>query len=270
VEPYLRDPPASCCEERKPLNAYQILPDDPRAVKLYAATEAIATSSGQNDSGMFELNFRDERYLPFEFAGAVSRWRIELPQENNQFDIDTLSDVILHLNYTAREGGEILRQAANEAAQKNLPGAGHRFFDVKHEFPDLWHRFQSKSFNEKKLLELRVDRNMFPYLLGNRDLWINRLEIFFEAPGAEPSTHHIIEFVADQRIRETIKDNCESEIQNINCIASKKWPGLYHGVLTRQLGSLSKDGYCDLGALKFSQDVGEISRVFLFYSYDVR
>jgi hypothetical protein len=38
----------------------------------------IATSSAQNDSGMFELNFRDERYLPFEGAGAISHWRLEL------------------------------------------------------------------------------------------------------------------------------------------------------------------------------------------------
>ena len=40
-------------------------------------------------------NFRDERDLPFEYQGAVSRWRIELPRENNYFDMDTLSDMIL-------------------------------------------------------------------------------------------------------------------------------------------------------------------------------
>src|SRR5262249_11573894 len=98
-------------------NGYVAVPDDPRIVRHYAATEAIATSSGQNDAGVFELNFRDERYLPFEFAGAVSRFRIELPPENNFFDMDALSDVILHVNYTAREGGEVLRRAASEIAQ---------------------------------------------------------------------------------------------------------------------------------------------------------
>jgi hypothetical protein len=30
--------------------------------------QSIATSNAQNDDGMFELNFRDERYLPFEGA----------------------------------------------------------------------------------------------------------------------------------------------------------------------------------------------------------
>ncbi|MCY7282514.1 MAG: insecticidal toxin complex protein, partial [Cyanobacteria bacterium CAN_BIN43] len=89
VDPRLIDPPHTCCHDDRWKNGYQAMPDDSRIVSMYGATEAIATSSGQNDSGMFELNFRDERYLPFEFSGAVSRWRIELPLENNQFDMET-------------------------------------------------------------------------------------------------------------------------------------------------------------------------------------
>ena len=104
----------------------------------YVGTEAIALSAGQNDSGLFELSLHDERFVPFEFSGAVSRWKLELPRENNQFPLDTVSDVILHLNYTAREGGKVLRQAASRTAQKHLPGDGIRFFDVRHEFPEYW------------------------------------------------------------------------------------------------------------------------------------
>ena len=40
--------------------------------------QSIATSNAQNDAGVFELNFRDERYLPFEGAGAISDWSLEL------------------------------------------------------------------------------------------------------------------------------------------------------------------------------------------------
>ena len=72
--------------------------------------QSIATSQAQGDSGLFELNFRDERYLPFEGAGAISTWRLELPTEFHQFDYDSISDVILHMNYTAREGGDLLKQ----------------------------------------------------------------------------------------------------------------------------------------------------------------
>ena len=83
---------------------------------------------------MFELSFRDERYLPFESRGA-SRWRIELPHENNFFDIDTVTDVVLHLNYTAREGGDVLRKVAMEVTQPRLLGNGWRLFDIQQEFP---------------------------------------------------------------------------------------------------------------------------------------
>ena len=44
--------------------------DDPRFVDNLAAIQSIATSGGQNDSGLFELNFRDDRYLPFEYASG--------------------------------------------------------------------------------------------------------------------------------------------------------------------------------------------------------
>jgi len=52
--------------------------DDVRFVERQHPVKAIAASSGQNDSGVFELSFRDERYLPFEGAGAISEWSLEL------------------------------------------------------------------------------------------------------------------------------------------------------------------------------------------------
>ena len=136
IDPRSGPPAHRCCCDGGRGSEYEACADDPRIVREYAAREAIATSSGQNDSGLFELNFRDERYLPFEYQGAVSRWRIELPPENNYFDLDTLSDVVLHLNYTAREGGDALRARRHATP----PGAGSpatacAFFDVRHDFP---------------------------------------------------------------------------------------------------------------------------------------
>ncbi|MDZ7363649.1 MAG: insecticidal toxin complex protein [candidate division KSB1 bacterium] len=270
VDPRLVKPPHTCCHDERWQNGYQALPDDPRVVSTYAATEAIATSGGQNDSGMFELNFRDERYLPFEFAGAVSRWRIELPQENNQFDVETISDVVLHLNYTAREGGEALRRAANEVAQQNLPGAGVRFFDVQRELPEAWQLFQNCSAEKSAAREfgLRLGRNMFPFLPGHREVKINRLAILFEAPGAEPSAHHLVEFLAGHMIGHAKDERCECEVQSINCVASAEWPCLYHGVLDIRLGPLPQSGHHDLGTFRFPSGIGEISRAFLFCGYE--
>src|SRR5207344_2132517 len=88
--------------------------DDARFRDDVVGIQSIVTSRAQDDAGLFETNLRDERYLPFEGAGAISEWRLELPTQFRQFDYETIADVILHLRYTARQGGEPLR-AATEA-----------------------------------------------------------------------------------------------------------------------------------------------------------
>lgn len=66
---------------------------------------SIATSTGRADSGVFNLDFRDDKLLPFEGAGAISNWTLTLPNNVRQFDYDTISDVELEIRYTARDGG---------------------------------------------------------------------------------------------------------------------------------------------------------------------
>jgi Tc toxin complex TcA C-terminal TcB-binding domain len=272
VHPRLRDPLIECCDDDDFDNGYRPRYDDPRIVTQYAATEAIATSSGQNDSGLFELNFRDERYLPFEFMGAVCRVRIELPHENNQFDIDSVTDLILHLNYTAREGGEVLRRAANEVAQQHLPGAGMRYFDIRHEFPDAWHRFQGSFTREEapKHLGIRLSRDMFPFIPGHRELWVNRLDIFFEASEAEPGSHKVVKFLVGQRAGQRDEDRDDREVHEITCVASEEWPDFYHGVLDIRLGPLAQRADHDLGTFRFPPEMGIVSRAFLLCGYNVK
>lgn len=118
--------------------------DDPRFIDDYSSIQSIITSGAQADTGLFEANLRDERYLPFEGAGAISRWRLELPSEIRQFDYDTISDVILHVRYTARDGGSRLKQSAASHARDFIAKvAPVRLFSVRHEFPNEWAKFKS-------------------------------------------------------------------------------------------------------------------------------
>src|SRR5205823_2656716 len=94
--------------------------DDPRFVHDLVGIQSIATSTAQNDAGLFELNFRDERYLPFEGAGVLSRWPLELPTKLHQFDYNTISDVVMQLSYSARDAGGLLRKGAEDAIQSAL------------------------------------------------------------------------------------------------------------------------------------------------------
>jgi hypothetical protein len=73
------------------------------------ANQQIGLSTGVDDHGMFQLDFGDERYFPFEGTGAISRWTLSFPHheaEDQQAMLDTLTDVILHIRYLAVDGGK--------------------------------------------------------------------------------------------------------------------------------------------------------------------
>jgi hypothetical protein len=157
--------------------------ENPRVVTNFAAMESIVTSSGQNDSGLFQLDLRDERYLPFEGSGAVSLWRIELPKDFRQFDYDTISDVVLHLNYTARTGGAALRNASLASLKQLLQDEARkpqaRLFSLRHEFPSEWHRLQRVADNNGDHRQVfSLDKQRFPFVFHGKIITINNIELF--------------------------------------------------------------------------------------------
>jgi hypothetical protein len=69
-----------------------------------------------------------------------------LPNEFRQFNYDTISDVILHLRYTAVDGGDNLKRAAVASVQGFISSVDElsreeglfAVFDLKHDFPNEW------------------------------------------------------------------------------------------------------------------------------------
>jgi hypothetical protein len=152
--------------------------DDSRFIDNIGAVQSIVTSSAREDSGLFEQNLQDERYLPFEGAGAVSRWCIQLPKETNQLDFSTITDVVFTLRYTARDGGELLRTAALEHLAERLRQADalYRMFSARHNFPDAWHRFLTpRSVDSRHVFEMKDLRKHVPAVLGSSDLDIRSM-----------------------------------------------------------------------------------------------
>jgi receptor-binding and translocation channel-forming TcA subunit of Tc toxin/ABC toxin-like protein/neuraminidase-like protein/putative peptidoglycan binding protein len=146
------------------------LPSDPSHF-IYVPSDArtIALSTGREDSGMFELSLRDERYLPFEGAGAISRWHIDLQQQNNRFDLATLSDAVLHVRYTARND-DGLRQAASDAASAHPPaGARMQLLSARTEFPDAYARLFAPTGSGQRL-DLALGAQHFPFIPASQQL----------------------------------------------------------------------------------------------------
>ena len=151
--------------------------------------QSIVTSQAQEDSGLFETSLRDERYLPFEGAGVISRWKLELPREFRQFDYDTISDVILHIRYTARDGGSELRTKAENALRETLREnllasqgeAGLLYImSARQDFPDEWAQFLAPPDTQTdQSLTLAIDEPLFPFPLQGSTIKIAGFELFF-------------------------------------------------------------------------------------------
>lgn len=161
--------------------SYAYTSGDPRFRHDVPGVQAIATSSGQNDGGLFELNFQDERYLPFEGAGAISQWTLELSDGFKQFDYDTISDVILHMNYMAREGGAALKAGAkgniedglNEFANDLVSNqqALQRVFSLKTHFPNaLYELLQPTGTADQQTTSFEVKTPHFPHFLSEKTI----------------------------------------------------------------------------------------------------
>jgi hypothetical protein len=159
-----------------------------------SATQSIATSHGQNDSGMFELNFRDERYLPFELNGAVSRWRIELPKDTNAIDFETISDLIVRMSYTARDGGNLLKAAAKLAVKYDgatgSPTNGTdpsipyelelmRLCSSRHEYSNEWFQFlHPDDASTAYQLQLSLSPERFPYRFRGNNISVTSVDAY--------------------------------------------------------------------------------------------
>jgi Tc toxin complex TcA C-terminal TcB-binding domain len=166
--------------------------EDDRFNDYFGSLQSIVTSSAQNDSGLFETNLRDERYLPFENSGVISEWQLELPANPSkndplQFDYNTISDIIIHLRYTAREGGGLLRSraVANLKTQiESAQAAGSvRLFSLRHEFPTEWAKFINVKIEgaiKVAALTLTLREEHYPFWSkGNLEV-IKRADLFVD------------------------------------------------------------------------------------------
>ena len=143
--------------------------------------QQIAVSTGVNDAGLFELNFRDERYLPFEGTGAISNWRLEMPKAANRFNFESVADVIIRLRYMAYADGGAFRDGIRKA-MKNY--SGHRILFMSREFSTAWHVFLNPPAGRPRSLCVEMSEDIFPHNLENI-----KLESVFAAviPGEDGS-----------------------------------------------------------------------------------
>ncbi len=156
----------------------------------HLAVEAIAASTGQNDSGRFQLDFRDEKYVPFEGAGSIARFRVELPRKFRTFDYVTISDVVLHMKYTSRRD-EMLAEPARIALQAELDAAGtgtlFHLFSLRHDFPNEWQTLHAGSAHTATIT---IGKDRFPILVQPGTIKVSELHTAVILKEARPAVTH--------------------------------------------------------------------------------
>ena len=149
--------------------------------------QSIATSRGEDDSGLFNLNYDDERYLPFEGSGVVGTYVLELPPTLRTFDYGSISDVVLHLRYTARDGGSAFRTLAANTVRERLnvlalkTGRTGLFqaFDLRRDKPDLWNRLAAAGSGS-----LEITAEDLPYYTSGHATAISAIRMIARVEGA--------------------------------------------------------------------------------------
>jgi hypothetical protein len=138
---------------------------------------SVATSTAQNDAGVFEFSFRDERYMPFEGTGAVSSWRLELPKSFRPFDYQTITDIILHISYTADEDGVLRTKIEQQNAAiegtilSTLSNASvGRLLSFRQDFSSELHRVLHSPL--ETLVKFEITDKYLPVFLRGRELQV--------------------------------------------------------------------------------------------------
>ena len=163
--------------------------EDARFVVNLAPVQAVATSTPTDDHGLFHLRFDDERYLPFEGAGAVSTWRIELKQADNAVDLSVLGDVVLTLAYTARGGGAALEAVARADREKGLARGGikpevQHLVSLRRDLPEAWKKLEDAPAGQEVELPLPLGSERLTARLRGLDVRIERASVTAQARAA--------------------------------------------------------------------------------------
>lgn len=163
------------------------VPEDEHFTDYAGSIQSIVTSTANNDSGLFETNLRDERFLPFEGAGAISTWILELPSEYRAFDYLTISDVMLHIRYTARPGVPRQFVAANLATLFDTGTLTNLalLFSLRHDFPTEWAAFVNGTGTD---FTAKILQDYFPYFVQGKQIIITGLELY----GEDVTKHHAV------------------------------------------------------------------------------
>jgi peptidoglycan hydrolase-like protein with peptidoglycan-binding domain len=138
--------------------------------------ESIALTSPVNATGLFELTPQtQEMMLPFEGMGVDTSWEFRMPKASNQFDYNTIADVLLTIEYTALDDFAYRQQVIREldnSVSGDLP------FSFHNQLPDQWYELHNPEQTDTPMVvRFETRRGDFPPNI--EDLRIQHIILYF-------------------------------------------------------------------------------------------
>ena len=214
--------------------------------------QKIALSRAIEDPGLFVLNFADDQYLPFEGTGAVSKWTLRMPPATNRIDFSGISDVILQIRYTARDGGSAFARKVMEELKAEKPPYPYKMvkeIDLRHAFPADWKKGMEDFGTGTQRFRFTVtDRILLPNL---GDYRLSCAAVIFALKAGTALQGEGFAFLRTsekERLSLSVKDNAGEAGLSGGLPAEASWQVELDLDKTPQ--SLMKDGHLDPDVLK--------------------
>jgi hypothetical protein len=96
----------------------------------------------------------------------------------------------LHIKYTARDGGNVLKQAALQSLRDLVEqGSLYQMFSAKDEFSSDWHKFLYPQANKANELVLDLQSSRFRYYPANKSLSLKSIVLLMKLKLSENVTY---------------------------------------------------------------------------------
>jgi hypothetical protein len=108
-----------------------------KVVETIRPPESVALTSARDATGLFELIPQpQDRLFPFEGMGVDASWELQIPKAANQFNYQTLVEVLITVEYTALNSSD---HRAQVIKQLDRSISADRPFSFRNEFADQFY-----------------------------------------------------------------------------------------------------------------------------------
>jgi hypothetical protein len=157
-----------------------------QTVSLRRDPETIALTSPINATGLFDLDIQQasDMRLPMENTGVATSFEFRMLKSANQFDYDSIADVLLTIDYTALNSFDYYAQVIQTPALTR-PFSADRPYSFRTDFADAWYDLHNPDQSATPMVvRFATSRDEFPPNLAN--LKIQNVLFYIAASGGNP------------------------------------------------------------------------------------